>query len=90
MYNFESIDRKLIARPAHTPDTTPVDVCIWGHTKSVVCETPINVEEKLLARIVLTSDDICERPLLFRIIRLSIIQHYNLCIEHDGHHFEPF
>ena len=41
----------LTAWPACLPDLTPLDYFLWGHMKSLVCETPVESEEDLLVQV---------------------------------------
>lgn len=55
-----------ISRSAHSSEVTTVDFCIGSHVKSLVYKTPVNTDEKVVARIVLAFDDIRERRQLFQ------------------------
>ncbi|KOC67790.1 hypothetical protein WH47_11191 [Habropoda laboriosa] len=37
--------------PARSPDLNPLDFYLWGHLKSLVCNTPVNNIEELRYRI---------------------------------------
>jgi hypothetical protein len=33
-----------IARPSHSPNLNPVDLCLWGHLKTLVCSSSVDDE----------------------------------------------
>ncbi|KAJ4439433.1 hypothetical protein ANN_07557 [Periplaneta americana] len=79
-----------VAWSARSPDMNPVDSCVWGHSKSIVYETPMDTTEELVARIILSFDDLRNRPQIFRKIRRSIKRRYTLCSNSGGRNFEQF
>lgn len=66
---------------------------IWGYiiiNSVLVYGAPVNVEEKLVARILLAFSNICGSSQLFRRIPYSIVNHYNLCIGNGGRNLAQF
>ena len=49
-----------IAWPPRSPDLTSLDFYLWGHLKSLVHETPIQLKQDLIVRIVEASARISE------------------------------
>jgi hypothetical protein len=44
------------------PDLTPLDYFVWGHVKSLIYDTHVDIEFELLARILVVCDVIHETP----------------------------
>jgi hypothetical protein len=48
------------------PDLTPLDYFVWGHVKSLIYYTPVDIEFELLARILVACYVIHETPGIFQ------------------------
>ncbi|GBN74260.1 hypothetical protein AVEN_73201-1 [Araneus ventricosus] len=55
-----------VAWPPRSPDLNPLDFFFWGHMRSLVCETPVDSAEDLVARIVVVADKINTTPEILR------------------------
>lgn len=79
-----------VAWPPRSPDLTPPDFFLWGHLKSLVYQTPVDSDEELLARILAACDEIRDTPGIFEGVRASFLRRCNLCLLHQGQHFEQY
>ncbi|GBN40441.1 hypothetical protein AVEN_125888-1 [Araneus ventricosus] len=77
-----------VAWPLRSPYLNPLDFFFWGHTKSLVYETPVDSAEDLVARIVDTVDKINTPPGIFQKMRQSFLRRCELCNGTRGHHLE--
>ena len=66
--------------PPRSPNLTPMDFFIWGEMKCLVCDTPIDTPEELVARVAEAAAIIRERQ--------SFALRYQLCINVNGRHFQ--
>ena len=84
------IDRgSPIAWQPGSPDMTPLDFYLWGHLKSLVCETLIQSEQDFIGRIIIeASARISETLGVFDRVRQLLHRRLNACIGTDGRHFE--
>ncbi|GBN02140.1 hypothetical protein AVEN_124771-1 [Araneus ventricosus] len=62
-----------------SPDRNPLHFFFWGHMKSLVYETPVDSAEELVARIVVTADEINTTPGIFERVRQSFLRRCELC-----------
>ncbi|GBO16455.1 hypothetical protein AVEN_183384-1 [Araneus ventricosus] len=60
----------------------------WGHMKSLVYETPVDLAEDLVARIAVAADKINTTPGIFLRVRQSFLRRCELCNDTRGRHFE--
>lgn len=74
--------------PARSPDLTCLDFCVWGYMKSLVYETPVDSEEELVARIVVATGEVREKPDIFKKMRNSMRRRCEACITAGGRNFE--
>lgn len=81
-------DLVLARWPARSPDLNPLDFCLWGWMKALVYETPVDLEEDLIARILAAALVIQETPEIFANIRESMHKRCTTCIQANGAHFE--
>jgi hypothetical protein len=65
---------------ARSPDLTPVDYFLWGHMKSLIYETPVELEEDLVARIAVATGNFSEMPGVFGDVRNSLRRRCRTCI----------
>lgn len=74
--------------PPRSPDLTPLDYYLWGHSKSLVYETQVNTRAELRQRIIDVFQQIRHNPEVLRAATQSILDRVNLCINAEGGHFE--
>lgn len=78
--------RGSIEWPARSPDLAPCDFFLWGHLKNVIYrDRPLNIDD-LKVRINSEMKEI-EHPTLINVVNCFQTR-LQLCIDHDGHHFE--
>jgi hypothetical protein len=53
---------------------TPLDYFVWGHVKSLIYYTHVDIEFELLARILVARDVIHETPGTFETVRQSFFR----------------
>ncbi|GBN28235.1 Ectonucleotide pyrophosphatase/phosphodiesterase family member 6 [Araneus ventricosus] len=63
-----------VAWPPYSSDLNPLDFFFWGHLKSLVYETPVDLAEDLMARIVVVADKINSTPEIFERVRQSFLR----------------
>jgi hypothetical protein len=67
---------------------TPLDYFVWGHVKSLIYDTPVDVEFELVAKILVARDVIHETPeYVFERVRQSFFRRCNARIENVGRKF---
>ena len=59
---------------------TPLDYYLWGHSKSLMYETPIQSEQDLIGRIIEASARISETRGVLDRVRKSLHRRLNACI----------
>jgi hypothetical protein len=67
---------------------TPLDYFVWGHAKSLIYDTPVDIELELLARILVARDVIHEKPEIFEMVRQSFFRRCNARIENGSRQFQ--
>ena len=77
-----------IAWPALSSDLNPLDYYLWGHMKSLIYDTPVSIEENLLARVMAVTDVGGSR--IGDRMYQSTIWRYRICVNFGGSHIEPF
>lgn len=77
-----------VAWPARSPDLSPLDFFLWRHLKSMVYETRVASEEKLIARIIAAAGEMKDDSNVFARVRRSLIRRCRLCKDQGGRHFE--
>lgn len=78
----------LNAWPPRSPDLSSLDFFLWGHTKTLIYEIPIDTEEDLVARIIAAANHIQNIPEVFERVRQSMFRRCRLCVEVNGGRFE--
>ncbi|GBM06815.1 hypothetical protein AVEN_173577-1 [Araneus ventricosus] len=72
--------------PPRSTALNPLGFFFWGHTKSLVYETPVDSAEDLVARIVV--DKINTTPGILERVRQSFLRRCELCNDTRGRCFE--
>jgi hypothetical protein len=73
------------ARLPHSPDFSPVALCVWGHLRALVC-APVNDTEALQQHTVNGFHTIRNNSGIFERVRRSTIRWVQVCVEfHSGH-----
>ncbi|GFX88484.1 uncharacterized protein TNCV_2279521 [Trichonephila clavipes] len=65
--------------PARSPDLSCLDVFLWGHMKSLVCASPADSDEALVAWIAIVAGNIREMPGVFANVRQSLCRQCETC-----------
>ncbi|KYN32920.1 hypothetical protein ALC56_12736, partial [Trachymyrmex septentrionalis] len=66
--------------PSRSPDLNPLDYFLWRHLKSLVCTTPIENENDLRNRIVVSCEAIRNTPGIFERVPQSLRRRLDGCI----------
>lgn len=74
--------------PPRSPDLNPLDFGVWGFSKSLVYETPVDTEEELIARIQVAAYELQQKEDIFASMRQSLLRRARLCIQVGGRNFE--
>ena len=77
-----------VAWPSRSPDMTPLGFFLWGATKNVVFETPVNSETELVCRIVAAAEEIAEILDVFQSVMRFFYERCVKCAEVIGGHFK--
>jgi hypothetical protein len=74
---------------ASYPDLIPLDYFAWGHVKSLIYDTHMDIEFELLARILVARDVIMRHlEYVFERVRQSFFRRCNACIENGRRQFQ--
>lgn len=74
--------------PPRSPDLTSMDFFLWGYVKNLVYQTPPTTEEDMKIRICNAFASVTRDML--RNVKNNFENRLRMCIEQNGHHFEPF
>lgn len=74
--------------PARSPDLNSLDYFLWGHLKTLVYSQPIQTEEELRNRIIVSCEAIRNTPGIFQRVRESMRKRAEACILAGGGHFQ--
>jgi hypothetical protein len=90
MYHDQGIGRGgPIVWSAHsTPHVNPLDLHLWVHLKTFVCEAPLDSEEALQHRIVDACQTIRNYPGIFEWIQWPMTRRVEVCVIYYREHFE--
>ena len=73
-----------MAWPLRSPDLTPVDFLLQGHTEPLICTSPVDSEEALIARIGEAAANIKQQTGIFKCTRQTLQRCCRPCIEVGG------
>ena len=74
--------------PVRSPDLNLLHYFIWEYLKSLVFETPVETDMKLVVRIAAACDIIQNTPGIFVRVRQNLVRRSRACIEVGSHQFE--
>ena len=93
-YLNESFPNRWLGRggpvswPPRSPDITPLDFYLWGHTKTLVYESKVDSRAELRDRIFAAAELIRNHPNNITSITQSHLMRAENCIAAGGGHFE--
>ena len=67
---------------------TLLDYFLWGHMKSLIYKTPVELEEDLQMQVMVAAD--VELPGIGDPVYQNVVHRYHVCVEVPGGHIEPF
>lgn len=76
--------------PPRSPDLNSLDYFLWGHLKSLVYAVPIQTEDELRNRIIVSCQTIRNTAGIFENVRQSMRRRVDACIRVGGGHFQQF
>jgi hypothetical protein len=77
-----------VSWPPRSPDLNPLDFYLWGHLKSLVYATPVNIQQELWQRVWVACDTVKTSLGLFERVRQSTVRRARACVEMEGSNFE--
>ena len=83
-YFSNQMDRMLWASSM----ASEVSRFVWGHTKSLIYETPVESQMDLVGRMVDAARLIEDNSRVFDRVQESLLRRYQTCIDVQGRHFE--
>ena len=65
-----------MAWPPRSPDLTPLDFFLLGHTKALIYMLPVDSEEALTAHVIKAAATIRQQPGIFECTHQSLLRHF--------------
>jgi len=74
--------------PPRSPDLTPLDYYLWGHMKTLVCETKVDSRAALHHHVFAAAENTRNNPDNNAYATQSLLMRAENCIATGGGHFE--